>query len=136
MIEINLEHDTIRVWNLARSESVSGFFRSVFSLLRKKVTINENVSFKCYAPKIQPPDCDKLVINWKIDNDVTICWHDVFIKFFWSCFVSLVKCSYSSKFPVNFITGSGVKTIIFYKGLIRDLEIGNATPEFCPISRD
>ena len=43
----------------------------------------------------------------------------------WGCFVSLVKFSYWSKFYVNIITGSGVKTILFYKGLTRNPEIGN-----------
>ena len=46
-------------------------------------------------------------------------------QFFWRCFVSLVKFSYWSKFHVNIITGSGVMTIFFYKGLTRNPEIGN-----------
>ena len=46
-------------------------------------------------------------------------------NFFWRCFVSLVKFSYWSKFHVNIITGSGVMTISFYKGLTRNPEIGN-----------
>ena len=71
------------------------------------------------------PDCFKLAINWKNDNDITICRYDVIVKFFWCCFVSLVKFSYWSKFHVNIITGSGVMTIFFYKGLIRNPEIGN-----------
>ena len=41
------------------------------------------------------------------------------------CFVSIVNFSYWSKFHVNTVTGSGVITIFFYKGLIRNLEIGN-----------
>ena len=45
---------------------------------------------------------------------------------FWRCFVSFVKFSYWSKFQVNIITGSGVITIFFYKGLTRNLGIGNA----------
>ena len=44
---------------------------------------------------------------------------------FWRSFVSLVKLSYWSKFHVNIITGSGVMTIFFYKGLNRNSEIGN-----------
>ena len=40
-------------------------------------------------------------------------------------FVSLAKFSYWSKFHVNIITGSGVMTIFFYKGLSRNAEIGN-----------
>ena len=76
---------------------------------------------------IRPPDCSKLAKNPKNDNDVTIFRHDVNVKFFWRCFVSLVKFSYWSKFHVNIITGSGVMTIFFYKGLTRNPEIGNTT---------
>ena len=43
--------------------------------------------------------------------------------FFWHCFVSLVRFSYWSKFHVNIITGSGVMTVLFYKGLTRNPEI-------------
>ena len=46
-------------------------------------------------------------------------------KFFWRCFVYLVKFSYWSKFHVNIIAGSWIITIFFYKGLTRNLEIGN-----------
>ena len=46
-------------------------------------------------------------------------------NFFWRCFVSPVKLSNWSKFHVNIITGSGIMTIFFYKGLTRNLEIGN-----------
>ena len=45
--------------------------------------------------------------------------------FFLSCFVSLVKFSYWSKFHANIITGSGVMTIYFYKGFTRYPKIGN-----------
>ena len=44
-------------------------------------------------------------------------------KFFWRCFVSFFKFSYWPKFHV--ITGSGIITILFYKGLTRNPEIGN-----------
>ena len=74
---------------------------------------------------IRPPDCSKLAKNPKNDNDVTIFRHDVNVKFFWRCFVSLVKFSYWSKIHVNIITGSGIMTIFFYKGLTRNPEIGN-----------
>ena len=43
----------------------------------------------------------------------------------WRCFLSLVTFSYWSKFHVNIITGSGIMTILFYKGLTRNPEIGN-----------
>ena len=74
---------------------------------------------------IRPPDCSKLAKNPKNDNDVTIFRHDVNVKFFWRCFVSLVKFSYWSKFHVNIISGSGIMTIFFYKGLTRNPEIRN-----------
>ena len=73
---------------------------------------------------IQPPDYSKLAKNPKNDNDVTISWYDVIFKFFWRGFVSLIKCSYCSVFHVNIITGSGIMTIFFYKGLTRNPEIG------------
>ena len=71
------------------------------------------------------PDCSKLAINRKNDNDFTICRHEVIVNFFRPCFVSLVKFSYWSKFHFNIITGSGVMTIFFYKVLTRNPEIGN-----------
>ena len=70
-------------------------------------------------------DFSKLVVNWKNINDVTIFRHDAIVKFFWNCFVFLVKFSYWYKFHVNIITGSGVMTIYLYRGLTRNPEIGN-----------
>ena len=67
----------------------------------------------------------RLVINRKNDSDVTIFEHDVIAKFLWRCFVFLVTFSYWWKFHVSIITGSGVMTIYFYKGLTRNPEIGN-----------
>ena len=69
-------------------------------------------------------NCFKLVINQKNPNDVTT-WNDIIINSFWHCFVSLVKFSHWPKFHINIITGSGVMTIYFYKGLTRNPEIGN-----------
>ena len=62
---------------------------------------------------------------WPPDDDVTISRHDINVKFFWRCFVSLVKFSYWSKFHVNIITGFGIITIFFYVGLTRNLDIAN-----------
>ena len=70
-----------------------------------------------YASEIRLPDYSKLAINWKNVNEVTVFWHDVILNFFWRCFVFSVKFSC--------ITGSGVMPIFFYKGLIRNREIGN-----------
>ena len=75
--------------------------------------------------RIWPLNCSKLAKNPKNDNDITISRHDVIVKIFWCGFVSLVKFSYWSKFHVNIITGSGIMTIFFYKGLTRNPEIGN-----------
>ena len=75
--------------------------------------------------RIQLPECYILAKHWKNDDDITTCWHNVIVKFFWCCFVSLVKLSYWSKFYANIITFSGVMTIFFYKGLTRNPEIGN-----------
>ena len=52
-------------------------------------------------------------------------WRDV--NFFWRCFFSLVKFSYWLKFHVCIITGSGIMTIFFHKGLTRNPEIGNTS---------
>ena len=57
----------------------------------------------------------QLAKNSKNDNDVTIFWHDVIVKFFRSCFVSLVKFSYWSNFHVNISTGSGIVAIFFIR---------------------
>ena len=60
-------------------------------------------------------------------------------QFFDMTFVSLVKFSYWSKFHVNIITGSGIMTIFFYKGLTRNPEIGNTPvwvlPNICRLGR-
>ena len=100
-------------------------FSSVCNFCKIKVTINENINFLVYASAIRLPDSSKMAKNRKNENDVIICWHDITIKFFWCYFFCFVKFSYWSKFNGNIITGSGVMTIFFYKGLTRNLEIGN-----------
>ena len=75
--------------------------------------------------RIRPSDCSKLAKNPKNDIDITIFWQEVSVRFFWRCFVSLVKFNYWSKVHVNIITGSGIMKIFFYKGLTRNPEIGN-----------
>ena len=105
--------------------AVFGIFSFFSVFIRWKVTINENISFTDYASEIRLPDCSKLGLNWKIDNDVTIFRHGIIVKRFWRSFVSLFTFIYWSKFHVNIFTGSGVMTISFYKGLTRNSEIGN-----------
>ena len=70
-------------------------------------------------------DCSKLDVNQQNGNDVIIFWHDVIIRFFDVFFVSLVNFSYWCKFHIGVITGSGVKTISFYKQLTRYPETRN-----------
>ena len=109
----------------------------LFSVFRRyKVFINENLSFAEHVSGIQLPDCSKLVITWKLDND--ICRFDVIVNFFWSCRVSLVKFSDWSEFHVNIMTAYGVTTIFVYKGFTRNPDLINIVPssEFCPISGD
>ena len=73
---------------------------------------------------IRPPDCFKLAKNSKHDNDVIIFQHNFNVKFFWGCFVSLVKFS--------LMTGSGIMTLFFYKGLTRNPEIGSTHVQVFP----
>ena len=101
------------------------FFNSVFSFYKIKGYYLWKHNFFRFCVRNRLPDCYKLAINRKNDNNVTIFWHEVTVKFFWGCFVSLVKFSYWSKFNVNTITGSRIKTIFFYKGLTKNQEIGN-----------
>ena len=91
------------------------------------VAINENISFIDYASGIRLPDCFKLAMKRKNDNDVITSRHYINVKILWRDFVSLVKSSYCSRFHVNIITGFGVMTVFFYKGLTRNPEIGNIT---------
>ena len=53
--------------------AVLELFSSVFSLSKIKVTISKNVNFTDHMSGIQRPDCFKLAINPKSDNDVIIC---------------------------------------------------------------
>ena len=56
--------------------------------------------------------------------------HDVMVNFFLCCRVALIKFSHWSKFNVNTMTGSGVKTIFVYNGLTRNPEIENTRLRF------
>ena len=60
-----------------------------------------------------------------ITSDVTIYRHEVILKIFWRCHVSLVKFSYWSKFHVNIITGSRVTTFCFIRNWPDISDIGN-----------
>ena len=77
-----------------------------------------------YAAGIRLLNCSKSDKSekWQWRHNFPI-WRDQHC--FWGCFISLVKFNYWSNFHVNIITGSGVITIFFYKGLTRNPEIGN-----------
>ena len=114
------------LYSKQQCESCVTDFLVLFSVfVRQKFTITENITFADSVSGMWLPDCSKLAKNPKNDNDVTTFRHDVIVKFFGDCFVSLVNFSYWSKFHVNFITGSRIMTILFYKGLTRNPEIRN-----------
>ena len=75
--------------------------------------------------EIRSPDFSKYAKNPKKDNDLTIFWNDVIVNFFDVFFVCFVKFIHWSKFHISIITGSGIMTIYFYKGLTRNPEIEN-----------
>ena len=96
----------------------------MWTFICKKLAF-ENITFVDSLSGIRSPDSSKLAKNLKNDNNVAIFQHDVNVNFFWHCFVSNVNFGYWSKFHVNIITGSGIMTTFFYKGLIRNPEIRN-----------
>ena len=53
--------------------AVLDIFRSVFSFVRQKVAINQNVGIIDHASGVRVPDCSKSTINQKNDDDVVIC---------------------------------------------------------------
>ena len=64
--------------------------------------------------------------NWKMTMASQFVNMKSSSNFFWRrYFVFLVKFSYCSKFHINIITGSGVMTIDYYKGLTKNPKIRN-----------
>ena len=88
-------------------------------------TLNFAEFYRFYASRIRLPECSKLAIDGKNDNDIKICRHDFIANPFWSRFVSLVKFSYWLKLHVSIIAVFRVIRIFFSKQLTRNLEIGN-----------
>ena len=80
---------------------------------------------------MRPESGSQIAPNWpKIEknyNDVKVFWHDIIVKFLWRYFVFLIMFSYWSMFHVNIITGCKVMTILFYKGLAWNPDLGNTT---------
>ena len=85
---------------------------------------------------MRPEYVGTLTINKKKDNDVTIFRHDVIVKLFWGCRVSLVTFSYWSKFHISIMTGSWVMTIFVNKEITTNRKIRYTHSCFLPnISR-
>ena len=119
--------------------AVLGIFQFCFQFLQDKrllLTKTLNKSFTDYASGIRLSDCSKFTVNWKYGNGVTIFWHEVIVKFFWRCFVSLVRFSYLSKF----MSISSVAVGLWQFPFVRDWpEIRKSVIprlSFCPITED
>ena len=100
--------------------------------LRQKVTINGKVTFADSVFRIRL----RTAPNWPKIQKMTMTSQFSGMTsslIFWRCFISLVKFSYWSKFHISIITGSGIMTILFYKGLTKKPEIGN-TPDWVLLS--
>ena len=81
-------------------------------------------------------DCSKLTINWKNENDVTVCWHDVIVYFF---DVVLLLLSSLVTGP-SFMSISPQLLELWQFSFVRDwseIRKSEIPPsEFCPISGD
>ena len=106
-------------------ESCGRDFLVLFSVfVRQKVTVNGNINFANSLSRIWLLGLLQIGQNsekWQCCHNFLICHRQSFLTFF----VSLVKFSYWSKFHVSIITGSGIMTVFFYKGLTRNPEIRN-----------
>ena len=80
--------------------------------------------------------CSKLAINWKNDNDITIYWNGIIVKYFWRCFFLLSSLVTGP----SFMSISSLVLVLWQFSFIRDWsEIWKPEiplPEFCPISGD
>ena len=112
---------------------VLGIFSSVFRFYNTKGCCYEKHNFSRF--RVQNPASRMLQIDqksekWQWRHNFPI-WRQQYFNMtstiFWLCFVSPAKFSYWSNFHVNIITGSGIMTIFFYKGLARNSEIGKTT---------
>ena len=90
------------------------------------------IRFTDYVSEIWLPDCFKLAINEKNDNDATISRNDVIVKFFDGLLFLLLNLITGPCLMSISITGSGVMTIFFYKELTRNLENGNTPAGVLP----
>ena len=115
------------------SSCVRDFLVLFYVFVRQKVIITENITFADSVSRIRSSNYSKLTKNPKNEYDVT---HDVIVKFFWRCFVSLAKFSYWSKFHVNAITGSGIWQFSFIRDWPEIWKSEIPPSEFCPISGD
>ena len=68
-----------------------------------------------HVSKIEVPDCSKLIINQKNNDEVIICRDNAIVKLFGCCRFSLFKYSYWSQPNANIIIGSEVNDTFFKK---------------------
>ena len=102
-------------------------FSFFFFFSDNESAINENLSFAGYLSGIWLLNGSKLDINRKHDNDITIFCDDVIIKVFWRIFGFSCQFQLLVQFWWQYITGSGIMTILFYKWLTRNPKIRNTT---------
>ena len=114
------------------------YFLVLFSVsVRWKVTINKNATFTDCASGIWLLDCSKLAINWKNDNDVTICRHDTIVKFFDVAVFLLSSLITGPHFMSISLLNLKLRQFLSIRGIwpaIRKLEI--PASEFWPTSWD
>ena len=92
--------------------------------VRRKVTFTEHNFYRLCVGNAASglPKIGQKSGNWQWRHNFPTWWHR---PIFLTLIVPLVKFRYWSKFYVNIITGSGIMTIFFYKGLTRNPEIRN-----------
>ena len=105
-------------------EPCCSFLSYVFSFFKVKRDYWWKCKFMDHASQIRPPDvCNFSISFFSKKSDATSCRHYVIIEIFCNRSVSPFKFCYCSRFHVNMMTGSGVKTILVYKELTENPEI-------------
>ena len=74
---------------------------------------------------IRVPNCSKSTINWKNDDSVIICRHDVIFRLFWHCHISSLITD-PSFLSISLIV-LDLWQFLFISDLTRNLKIGNTS---------
>ena len=83
------------------------------------------IKFKFHRPCVWLPDCSKLAINRKNDNDVTVSQQDAVANFFDVNVFFLSSLVIGPSFMSISLLVLEIWQFSFYKGLARNLEVGN-----------